>query len=130
MPDAKVIYQSKLPAFIKRLDEAENKLLTKIGISVAGQATLIAPVDTGNLANSIDFDTDIPGKQVHIGTPVEYGIYQELGTRKMAAQPYLVPAMNAMMPQIKEMARKEFGAIEGPGQLTVRLPNDNPGTDN
>jgi HK97 gp10 family phage protein len=47
-------------------------------------------VDTGNLRNSITHTSD--GKAAYIGTNVEYGKYVELGTVKMAAQPYLRPA--------------------------------------
>jgi HK97 gp10 family phage protein len=34
--------------------------------------------------------------EVFVGPCVEYGIYQEFGTSKMAAQPYLTPAVEAI----------------------------------
>lgn len=34
--------------------------------------------------------------EVFIGPCVEYGIYQEFGTSKMAAQPYMTPAVEAI----------------------------------
>jgi HK97 gp10 family phage protein len=37
---------------------------------------------------------------------VEYGVYQEFGTSKMAAQPFLVPAIEAW-------AEKFYKAFEG-----------------
>jgi HK97 gp10 family phage protein len=115
-----VIYESKIAGFTERLKQAEHKLLHAIGQAVAGQAVLLAPVDTGNLANSIDYRTEETPQQavVTIGTPVEYGIYQELGTYKMAAQPYLTPAINAQMDGIRRMAAAEYGAIDD-GGLTV-----------
>ena len=124
MTQPKVHYESKMADFKRRLDAAENKLLHAIGHGVGGQATLMAPVDTGNLANSIDYRTQDTAKEVSvsIGTPVEYGIYQELGTSKMGAQPYLTPAFEAQMPAIKDMARKEYGEIEGPANVSVRQP--------
>lgn len=61
------------------------------GMLVETDAKAMAPVDTGLLRGSI---TSVPeGMTCEIGTNVEYGIYQEFGTYKMAAHPYLVPAL-------------------------------------
>jgi HK97 gp10 family phage protein len=121
-------YESKLPQVVGKLKAAENRLLHSIGKAVEGQATDLAPVKTGNLANSINYRVSAQAHSVSIGTPVEYGIYQELGTRRMSAQPYLEPAFVAMLPDIRAKARKEYGEIDRPGELSVRLPNDNPVT--
>jgi len=43
-----------------------------------------------------------PKNTAYVGPCVDYGIYQELGTHKMAAHPYLEPGA--------EMAAKEVGA--------------------
>ena len=43
----------------------------------------LCPVDTGNLRNSISAAV-IDGKEVRVGTPTEYAIYQEMGTGKYA----------------------------------------------
>ena len=48
------------------------------------------------LAESIEVveSTDADGEPVfEIGTPVPHGLYQEVGTSKMAAHPYLRPAL-------------------------------------
>jgi HK97 gp10 family phage protein len=119
-------YESKLPQVVGKLKAAENRLLHSIGKAVEGQATDLAPVKTGNLANSIAYRVNPAEASVSIGTPVEYGIYQELGTRKMSAQPYLEPAFKAMLPGIRELARKEYGDIDGPSGLSVRLPDKQP----
>jgi len=42
-------------------------------------------------------------KKAVIGTNVEYAPYIELGTSKMAAQPYLVPALESCMGAIKRL---------------------------
>ncbi len=39
-------------------------------------------------------------------TDVEYGLYQELGTRKMAARPFLRPALRANITKIQRIFRK------------------------
>jgi len=92
--------------------------------SMAGQPP---SVDTGILRASIDSFVDetnvvfgkneIEGKvgpdidkienglsaKGRAGTDVEYGYYLETGTKKMAARPYLVPALRACQKKIKKI---------------------------
>lgn len=72
------------------LKSAFARALERIGMQAEGYAKDLCPVDTGNLRNSITHTSD--GKAAYIGTNVTYGKYVELGTVKMAAQPYLRPA--------------------------------------
>lgn len=71
--------------------------LLKAGVKVEGAAKRLCPVDTGRLRSSIahELTTDARGLVCFVGTNVEYAIYQELGTRYMAAQPYLRPALRS-----------------------------------
>lgn len=69
---------------------AIQRALERIGMQAEGYAKDLCPVDTGHLRNSITYTTD--DKAAYIGTNVEYGKYVELGTVKMAAQPFLKPA--------------------------------------
>lgn len=52
-------------------------------------------VDTGRLRSSITHEVKIQGNEVSglVGTNVEYAKYLELGTNKMAARPFLRPAV-------------------------------------
>jgi hypothetical protein len=52
--------------------------------------------------------------QARIGTNIEYGPYVELGTSRMAAQPYLRPAYD----ENKQAALKEIADV-----LALNLPN-------
>ena len=52
--------------------------LEAVGLDAASTAANKAPVDTGNLKNSIGHAVE--GNTVYIGTNVEYAPYQELGT--------------------------------------------------
>lgn len=65
-----------------------------------------APVDTGALKNSISSDITGDGRfssmAGEVGPTVDYGIWQEIGTSKMAAQPYLAPAFDARVPTFLE----------------------------
>ena len=67
--------------------------LETCGLVAEGYAKKIAPVDTGNLRNSITHDVDDGEPAAYIGTNVEYAPYQELGTIHMKAQPFLKPAV-------------------------------------
>lgn len=55
-------------------------------------------IDTGNLLDSVQpwpAERDAKGNvSVDIGTPVEYGTYHEFGTSRMAARPWLRPALD------------------------------------
>lgn len=62
------------------LKEACIKALEESGMVAEGYAKKAVAVDTGNLRNSITHIVDEDDLSVIIGTDVEYGIYQELGT--------------------------------------------------
>ena len=64
--------------FIKELDGKKEKILEAIGITAEAYAKMLTPVDTGRLRSSITHT--VKGDEVYIGTNVEYGIWQELGT--------------------------------------------------
>ena len=79
------------------------------GKIVEGEAKALCPVSTdktrpggphGELRQSITSQVD--GLHCDIGTNKEYGMYVELGTCKMAAQPFLVPALKNKTDEIKE----------------------------
>lgn len=64
------------------LQEAAERALEKCGLVAEGYAKRLAPVDTGNLRNSITHKVDPEEPAVYIGTNSEYGAYMELGTGK------------------------------------------------
>ena len=63
------------------------------GLVAEGYAKKLAPVDTGNLRNSITHDVDDGEPAAYIGTNVEYAPYVCLGTIHMKAKPFLKPAV-------------------------------------
>ena len=67
--------------------------LEACGLVAEGYAKKLAPVDTGNLRNSITHTVDEDEPAAYIGTNVEYAPYQELGTINMDANPFLKPAV-------------------------------------
>jgi HK97 gp10 family phage protein len=65
--------------------------LWRLALNIQNYARLVAPVDTGRLRSSI-FVRRGDG-YVEVGSNVQYAAYVEFGTRHMAAQPYLRPAI-------------------------------------
>jgi HK97 gp10 family phage protein len=57
------------------------------------------------------------GKEAIVGTSVKYGTYQEFGTRKMAAQPFMRPAAAIMKGSSTSKAIAEANRISMKGAL-------------
>ena len=57
-------------------------------------AKLAAPVDTGNLRSSITTSIAMNGLRAEVGPTAEYAEWVETGTSRMAAQPFLFPAVD------------------------------------
>lgn len=81
-------------------EEIMGKLVKDVDrrcLKVEGQAKQLAPVDTGRLRSSITHEVERQGEEVvgRIGSNVEYAAHQEFGTSRMAAHPYLRPALPA-----------------------------------
>ncbi len=65
---------------------------TKVALMIERESKIFAPVDTGRLRASIH--TEMEGELVwKVCTNVYYAIYQEFGTRKMKAHPFMRPAV-------------------------------------
>ena len=64
--------------FAAAFDAAVERALEKCGMTAEGYAKKLAPVDTGNLRNSISHK--VSDDAVYIGTNNEYAAYVELGT--------------------------------------------------
>lgn len=82
----------------KVLNDISDKLYHRMKLAsafVQGEAKRRAPKDTGRLYKSITKEVRREGKESVgiIGTNVEYAIFQEYGTSKMSAQPYLRPSI-------------------------------------
>lgn len=114
---------TRLDQLIDRIPGNRKKAIKAVGFRVEALAKMKAPVDLGNLRNSIYVrtgdDNNLPSvsteelprpssdNSVVIGPTVEYGIYQELGTSIMDAQPYLLPALR----QVESELEESFGVL-------------------
>lgn len=74
------------------------KTVEKVSEKVVDRAKSLAPVGTGRLRDSIDYELreDAQGVfgVVTYGPEAFYGLFQELGTEKMPAHPFLRPAVD------------------------------------
>ena len=77
---------------IANCDNLTPQIVAEAGLEVSGYAKTFAPVDTGYLMNTID-STMISDTTARIQSQADYDVYQELGTYKMAAHPFLSPAL-------------------------------------
>jgi HK97 gp10 family phage protein len=100
----------------KLMDMADKKSVLALAVKVCAQAKSLVPWKTGRLRNAImykgnnakgsfndrsgekaDNEINVGGlpsdKEVCVGFNLNYGIYQEFGTRKMKPQPFLRPAV-------------------------------------
>ena len=67
---------------LNEFHDAVLRALERCGSQAEGYAKDLAPVDTGNLRNSISHKVDDGEAAVYIGTNVSYAPYVELGTGK------------------------------------------------
>lgn len=98
---------------IKGNSQGAELAILEQAIMVTAQAKALAPVDQGQLRSSIGFITSLaksgklsasPKKyEGYVGTPTEYAIYQEFGTRKMSPKPFLRPALGVLSGSAKEI---------------------------
>lgn len=80
------------PTLQARLDKRLKQRMQRIALEIEREAKKLAPVDTGNLRNSIRTEQVDGG--ILIGSfGVEYAAYVEFGTENMAAQSFLRPAV-------------------------------------
>lgn len=84
-------FKDNSAAVLRALQAATHEGLTEIGKSVVSHAQERVPVDTGALRDSIE--TTVEGDTLTVGSDKEYAAAVETGTYRMAARPYLKPAM-------------------------------------
>ena len=92
-----ILYPAQLDALLNGVAGPVGRDLTRRAIRVESAAKQLAPVDTGRLRSSITWALGKDGRGLYaaVGTNVFYAVFQELGTRYMAAHPFLVPALRA-----------------------------------
>lgn len=79
----------------------------KTAFDIEADAKTLAPVDTGNLENSISTTITGDGRTgtitAEIGPTAEYGAFVEYGTSRMGPQPYMTPAAERHIPVLEQV---------------------------
>lgn len=89
-----------------------RRVVAKTARDIEADAKGFAPVDTGNLKGSIT--SDIGGLSAEIGPTANYGVFLELGTSRMAPQPFMGPAADRRAGPFEEaMAQMAEGGLNG-----------------
>jgi HK97 gp10 family phage protein len=104
------IVSNRLPAISAKIRPLVSAEVKKAGLDVQHKAQGLAPVDTGTLRRSIttQFPTDLSAV---VGPSVDYGIYQEFGTRFMGARPFMRPAAEAVLPGFAAKVAAALGKL-------------------
>lgn len=97
-----VVVFNRIPALIAAV-EANSRMAVKTNADrIRDEARRRAPVRTGYLRGSIHSEGVTAGKTAEVWVEADYGVYVEMGTYKMAAQPFFLPAIEAVAPEFFE----------------------------
>ena len=84
-----VKYNSYLKDVVESIEKSMDSSLNDAGSRLADKVSSAAPVDTGELRDSVDYDVDSDKLELTIGAKAKHAPAIELGTSKAPAQPFL-----------------------------------------
>lgn len=76
------------------LEEQAIEVVKESTLETEKKAKQLAPVDTGYMRNSINSTFTNGGKVGTVAVGADYAIFNEFGTSKIPAQPFMFPAFN------------------------------------
>jgi HK97 gp10 family phage protein len=90
-----VLVYNRIPQLIAAVEANSRTRVVEHANKIASDARARAPVQTGFLRSSIHVESVTAGKEAQIVVGADYGRFVEYGTYKMAARPFLIPALEA-----------------------------------
>jgi len=90
--------------FMKVAGKKVHRGLVRATLLVERDAKKFCPVRTGTLKRSITHEF-LDKNMAIVGSNVEYAPYVELGTSRMAARPFLRPALHKNLKEIKRLLK-------------------------
>jgi HK97 gp10 family phage protein len=90
-----VLLWTRIPELIASVEAASRAAPKSVCDKIAVDAKARAPVQTGYLRSSIKSVGLSAGKSAEVRVEAPYAAFVEYGTYKMAAQPFLTPAVEA-----------------------------------
>lgn len=98
------VFQAHLGEISEQAKIRSQVAVKKTTLDIQRVAQIKVAVDTGFLRGSIGSDFSDSGLSAEIGPTADYGIWVELGTSVMPAQPYLTPAFDQKIGQLDRAA--------------------------
>lgn len=100
---------------LARLAGSERRQAQRDGLEAGARivethSKLLCPVDTGFLRNSIQVDSVTPLEAV-VAPHTDYAEHVEFGTERMAAQPYMRPALDGHESEILDAVGETVAAF-------------------
>lgn len=88
---------AKLDKITAEMQPKASKIVRAYGLMATSSAIKNAPVDTGNLINTISANSKLIEPLLYrVQDGTEYGVFQEFGTSRIAARPFLFPAIEGI----------------------------------
>lgn len=90
-----VIVKNNVSAYTARVEAGVGTAVAKAVQEIEIRSQRLVPVDTGLLRSSVrtEHSSRVGQHEGKIHYETDYAVFVEMGTRKMAAQPYLIPAV-------------------------------------
>ena len=101
------VVSNRFPEIGSALESRVETVVKKATFDVEAHASAIVKVDTGFLKSTIGAEVEGASGVINVGA--DYGPHVEYGTYKMAAQPFLNPAVEAVRPSFNAALRQIFG---------------------
>ena len=98
----------RLDDIINNLPERGSMIVRTGAFQVQAKAKMLAPVDPGALKSSLQAEEKDNPLHWWVHDGVEYGIFQELGTSRMAAHPFLIPAVESIRRWFSDQMKELF----------------------
>lgn len=106
--DIRVVYDTdKLDYLADHILEELAGVVLRVTEEAVSDAKRRAPVDTGELRDSIGYELGEDGLTAELTVDADHGVFQELGTKYVQPQPFLAPAMDAAAVKL----RSELGRV-------------------
>jgi HK97 gp10 family phage protein len=102
--------ESRIPEFIVHVDAVSRAAVKSTADAIARDMRQLAPVDSGDMVDSIGTESIALGIAAAVSIGVDYWMYPNYGTRYQAAQPFVEPAVDQHLDDLPE---KILVGIEG-----------------
>ena len=105
------VVSNRIPSMPAAIRSAVAAEVQKAAFRIEADAKARVPVKTATLQRSIHTVMSNGGLTGTVGPSVFYGIYVEMGTRRMGARPYMRPAAEKNLPAFMAAVRAALGKL-------------------